>query len=186
MFLRQSTAVEVPVGPFLDSTDGNTTETGLTITQPDIRLKKNGAAWAQKSAAQTLSHEEAGWYEAALSATDTDTVGHLILAVHESGALPVWFRFFVVPKIRYDVMTGAFHFSGAAQAGAETTITLATTASAEDDYYNDQCVVRITSGEGRGQERLITDYVGSTKVATVATWTITPNSTSRYALIPAA
>ena len=36
-WLKQSTAVEIPMGPFVDSTDGNTQETGLTITQPDIR-----------------------------------------------------------------------------------------------------------------------------------------------------
>lgn len=104
LILRQSTAVEVPIGPLLDSTDGNTAESGLTITQPDIRLKKNGAAWAQKSAAQTLSHEENGWYEVSLSATDTDTVGHLIVAVHESGALPVWREFQVVEEAVYDAL----------------------------------------------------------------------------------
>lgn len=106
MFLKQSTAVDVPVGPFVDSTDGNTAETALTITQPDIRLKKNGAAWAQKSAAQTLSHEEAGWYEVSLSTTDTDTLGHLMLAIHESGALPVWREFMVLPANVYDGLVG--------------------------------------------------------------------------------
>lgn len=101
-FLRQSTAVDIAIGPLLDSTDGNTVEGSLTITQPDIRLKKNGGAWAQKSAAQTLSHEENGWYEIALSTTDTDTLGILIVAVHESGALPVWREFSVVPANVYD------------------------------------------------------------------------------------
>ncbi len=105
-WLKQSTAVDLPIGPFLDSGDGNTQETSLTITQPDIRLKKNGGAWAQKSAAQTLSHEEAGWYEVSLSATDTDTLGHLVLAVHESGALPVWREFMVVSANVYDSLIG--------------------------------------------------------------------------------
>lgn len=101
-WLRQSTAVEIAIGPFLDSSDGNTVESALTITQPDIRLKKNGGAWAQKSAAQTLSHEENGWYEISLSTTDTDTLGILIVAVHESGALPVWREFNVIPANVYD------------------------------------------------------------------------------------
>jgi hypothetical protein len=90
------------LGPFLDSTDGNTVEGSLTITQPDIRLSKNGGGFAQKSAAQTLSHNENGWYPAALSATDTGTLGILIVAVHESGALPVWREFMVVPANEYD------------------------------------------------------------------------------------
>lgn len=101
-WLKQSTAVDIAFGPFLDSADGNTVEGALTITQPDIRLKKNGGAWAQKNAAQTLTHEENGWYEIALNATDTDTLGILIVAVHESGALPVWREFLVVPANVYD------------------------------------------------------------------------------------
>lgn len=101
-WLRQSTAIEVAIGPFVDSVDGNTTETALTITQPDIRLKKDGAAWAQKNAAQTLSHEENGWYEIALDATDTNTLGQLVVAVHEAGALPVWREFMVVPAQVWD------------------------------------------------------------------------------------
>ena len=106
MFLKQSTAVDIPMGPFVDSVDGVTPETGLTITQPDIRLKKNGSNWAQKNAAQTLSHEENGWYEVSLDATDTGTLGHLVVAIFESGALPVWREFQVVPENIYDSLIG--------------------------------------------------------------------------------
>lgn len=105
-WLKQSTAADIAIGPFLDSGDGVTAETGLTLTQPDIRLKKNGGAWAQKNAAQTLSHEENGWYELALDATDTATLGILIVAVNESGALPVWREFMVVAANIYDSVVG--------------------------------------------------------------------------------
>jgi len=108
-FLREDTAVDVAVGPFLDSTDGITPETALSITQPDILLKKNANAWAQKSAAQTLSHESNGWYEVALSTTDTDTPGHLMLAITESGALPVWHEFTVINTQVYDSLFGALN-----------------------------------------------------------------------------
>ncbi len=101
-FLKQSTSVDLPIGPFLDDTDGKTAETALTLTQPDIRLKKNGSAWAQKAAAQTLSHEEFGNYEVTLDATDTDTLGHLRLHIAETGALPVWEDFMVLPANVYD------------------------------------------------------------------------------------
>jgi hypothetical protein len=106
-WLKQSTSVDVPVGPFLDETDGKTAETALTITQPDVRLKKNGGAWAQKNAAQTLSHEENGWYEVTLDATDTNTLGVLVVAIHEAGALPVWREFLVVPANVWDSYLGA-------------------------------------------------------------------------------
>jgi hypothetical protein len=106
-FLKQSTSVDLPIGPFLDATDGVTAETALTLTQPDIRLKKNGGAWAQKAAAQTLSHEENGNYEVTLDATDTDTLGCLRLHVAESGALPVWEDFMVVPANIWDSWFGS-------------------------------------------------------------------------------
>jgi hypothetical protein len=74
------------------------------------------------------------------------------------------------------------HDSGAAQAGTSTTITLKSTASATDDIYNGMYVT-ITSGTGAGQIRIIEDYVGSTKVATVTpAWTTTPTSASNYSV----
>jgi len=70
--------------------------------------------------------------------------------------------------------------TGTAQAGAASTITLAAAASATDNIYNGYGV-RITSGTGAGQDRIISGYVGATKVATVsAAWTVQPNSTSVY------
>lgn len=101
-WLRQSTSTDVPIGPFVDETDGKTPETALTITQPDIRLKKNGGAWTQKNTAQTLTHEENGNYEVTLDTNDTNTLGLLRLHVNESGALPVWEDFLVVPANVYD------------------------------------------------------------------------------------
>lgn len=73
--------------------------------------------------------------------------------------------------------------SGTAQAGASGSITLASGASSTDDYYNDAVVV-ITGGAGAGQARQITDYTGSTRVATVdANWVTNPDNTSTYAVI---
>jgi len=72
------------------------------------------------------------------------------------------------------------HDSGTAQAGTSTTITLKATASATNDIYNGM-YVNITGGTGSGQTRLIEDYNGTTKVATVEeAWTVTPDATSTY------
>jgi len=72
------------------------------------------------------------------------------------------------------------HDSGTLQAGTSTTVTLKATASATDDIYNGM-YVNITGGTGSGQTRLIEDYVGSTKVATVGeAFTTTPDATSTY------
>ncbi len=103
-WLKQSTSVEIGMGPFLDETDGKTAETALTITQADVRLKKNAGAWAQKNDSNSATHEENGWYEVSLDTTDTNTLGILLVAIHESGALPVWREFLVVPANVYDSM----------------------------------------------------------------------------------
>jgi hypothetical protein len=72
-----------------------------------------------------------------------------------------------------------------AQAGAATTITLDAGASAVDDTYNN-LQIHIISGTGSGQSNLITDYVGSTKVATVQTaWTTNPDATSVFRILTA-
>jgi hypothetical protein len=73
--------------------------------------------------------------------------------------------------------------SGTAQAGASSSITLAAGASATDSLYVGE-LVYIHSGTGAGQTRIISAYVGSTKVATVAqAWTTTPDATSVYAVL---
>jgi hypothetical protein len=81
---------------------------------------------------------------------------------------------------------GVFSNQGVAQAGANTTITLASTASATSSLYNNS-LVTILAGTGNGQTKQITAYNGSTKVATVdSAWSVNPDSTSVYAVIPAA
>lgn len=102
--LKQSTAVEIGIGPFLDSGDGITPETGLTITQAEVRLKKNGGDWAQKNEATSLVHEENGWYRCLLDVTDTNTLGILLIAITESGAVPLWREFVVVTAAAYDAL----------------------------------------------------------------------------------
>lgn len=78
--------------------------------------------------------------------------------------------------------TSSKHDSGTAQAGASTTITLKSSSSSVDDYYNGLSIT-ITGGTGAGQIRIIEDYVGSTKVVTVdRAWTTTPDNTSTYSI----
>ena len=106
-WLKQSTAITVKLGPFVDETDGKTAETGLTIGQADVRLSKNGGDLAQKSSATSCTHDEIGVYDCPLDTTDTGTLGRLDLFVHESGALPVFATFMVVPANVWDALFGA-------------------------------------------------------------------------------
>ena len=102
MFLKQSTAYTFRHGPFLDDTDGKTAETGLTISQADVRLSKAGGDFAQKNESSASAHDEIGYYIVALDATDTNACGELLVAVHESGALPVFKTFQVLEETIYD------------------------------------------------------------------------------------
>ena len=105
MYLKQSTAYTFRHGPFLDETDGKTAETGLTITQADVRLSKAGGDFAQKNESTSALHDEIGYYIVILDATDTGTCGELLVAVHEAGhALPVFKTFQVVEEAIYDAL----------------------------------------------------------------------------------
>lgn len=105
-FLKQSTAHTFRIGPFVDSTDGVTAETGLTIAQADMQISKAGGAFAQTSASPTTTHDADGWYQCPLTATDTGTVGSLTVQIAMAGALPVWKDFVVLPANVYDSLVG--------------------------------------------------------------------------------
>jgi hypothetical protein len=103
-FLKQSTAVDVVLGPFVDDTDGKTTEEALTLAQADLQLTKNGGAAAQKNDATSATHLYGGNYKVPLNTTDTNTLGCLTLMCKEAGALPVVAHFMVVTANWYDSM----------------------------------------------------------------------------------
>lgn len=101
-YLRQSTAVNVMIGPFVDSANGDDEETSLTINQADVRLSKNAGADAQKNDNTACAHEGDGMYMCELDATDTNTVGMLCLWVHVAGTLFVRHYWQVLEEAVYD------------------------------------------------------------------------------------
>lgn len=105
MYLRQSTASqEVLLGPFVDSTDGVTAETGLTIANTDIKLWKGGTTTEANKNSGGGTHIASGRYSAVLDATDTDTVGMLEVNIAVAGALPVRRQFYVLEEAVYDAL----------------------------------------------------------------------------------
>lgn len=75
--------------------------------------------------------------------------------------------------------------SGVAQGGSNNTITLDINSSANDKNYVNSRVIT-TSGTGAEQENIITDYNGTTKVATVKEpWAVNPNNTTGFNITPA-
>lgn len=131
--LRQSTASqEISLGYFLDISDGNTEETGLTIANTDIKLRKGGATVLASKSSGGATHISNGIYTATLDATDTNTLGMLEVYVHVTGALAVKDTYMVLPAATYDaqVTDGLFNFDPA----IDTVATVATLSSAPSNF----------------------------------------------------
>jgi hypothetical protein len=107
IYLKQSTASqEIPLGYFLDSTDGNTEETALTLANTDIKLWKCGATTLASKNSGGATHISNGIYYAVLDATDTNTLGSLIVFCHVAGALSVKVECVVLAANIYDSLIG--------------------------------------------------------------------------------
>jgi hypothetical protein len=230
LFLKQSTAVTVKIGPFVDSSDGVTAETALTIQKANVRLSKNGGNFGAANADQGVgdagaAHDELGYYDISLDTTDTNTLGRLKLAISDAAAVPVWQEFTVLAANVFDsmiggsdslevdaeaiadavwdeVLTGATHNTpttagrrlreiGGSIVHADTAqgpgtndnqIQLANAASSIDGSY-DPSLIAIVNGTGIGQCRLILEYDGATRTATVdRSWKVNPDETSEYVI----
>src|SRR3989304_5472200 len=103
MFLKQSTAYTFRLGPFIDSTDGNTEENALTIAAASVLLSKAGGALTAKNDATALTGTGANaHYTCVLDATDTGTLGMLRGWCHVAGARAVYKDFMALPANVYD------------------------------------------------------------------------------------
>ena len=105
--LRQSTAVTIKLGPFVDSSDGDTLEEGLAGSMT-VKLSKNGGDIAARHSTDAITYDESGFYNVPLDATDTNTLGRLrILVVNAGTHLPVWADFMVVRQAYWDWKYGS-------------------------------------------------------------------------------
>jgi len=106
--LKYNTASQtIILGPFLDDTDGKTAETGLSIANTDIKLAKHNATSFANKNSGGATHIANGYYYCTLDATDTNTLGRLVIAVNMSGALPVWHEFEVISAQEFDAFYGS-------------------------------------------------------------------------------
>lgn len=101
--LRQSTASqEIPIGYQLDNVDGDSEETGLSLANTDIKVWKNGGTTLNNKNSGGATHISNGIYYAVLDATDTDTLGPMVIFVHKSGALAERINCHVLPANVFD------------------------------------------------------------------------------------
>jgi hypothetical protein len=107
IFLRQSTASQdVVIAPFVDDTDFKSPEVSLTILNTDVKLFKDGAASVDKNSGGG-THRGSGAYSFTFDATDTDTVGQLVILIDVTGALPIWIDAQVIEEAVYDIQYAA-------------------------------------------------------------------------------
>jgi len=181
MLLKQSTAVVIQFGPFLDKTDGVALEVGLVSAldhaSTGILLSKNGGTQTIRSATVTASTYDAhGCYKVTLNTTDTNTLGSLrVIYTDATICLPVWQDFHVVAANIYDSLVGGgdvLDVSLTQVNGAATTATL-------DTIKSDTAAVKVktdflpsaTAGAAGGV------FIAGTNAATSITTALTADIT---------
>ncbi len=191
MFLKQSTTVNIKLGPFVDQADGVTPETALT---PTVKLSKNASTFAARNSATATVHDADGYYTVELNATDTSTVGNLQVSVVSAAAhLAVLQNYTVLAANIYDSLIGNSDYlfvdilqisgsgtattlleagskgivSGAIVGATSTATSFVTNLTEATNTHYVGGVVIMTSGVLAGQRLRITGYTGSTKALTV-------------------
>jgi hypothetical protein len=103
--LRQSTASqEIPLGPALDNADGDTEDATLLLANTDIKIWKNGATTLANKNSGGATNISGGIYYTVLDATDTNTLGAMVVYVHGTGVLALKQECIVFPANVYDAL----------------------------------------------------------------------------------
>jgi hypothetical protein len=167
----------VPV-PYLDA-DGDPTDP----TTPDTEISKDGGAYADCVEEVSVITGANGSAYLTLTGDELDAALVFLAAKVASGpkATLLALQPRVLPILR----------SATAAAGAASAVTLDSAAVNLDDYYNG-CVIKTTGGTGGGggagardnQARVIIDYAGTTRVATVSpAWEVMPDATTTFQIL---
>jgi hypothetical protein len=204
MYLKQSTASqEILLGRFVDSTDGNTAETGLTIANTDIKIWKEGATTLADKNSGGATHISGGMYYAVLDATDTNTLGNLEVHVQVAGALSVARRFTVLSALVYDSLidgsdnlqvdmiqqagTTVYNRDFTLSAYAANVITLPSTYAdssslPDDDRYTD-CWMQVVGGLGKGTFLRTTTAGAGAREYNIEAPIVAPDNTSQIIVL---
>lgn len=161
------------VVPFMDA-DGDPTDPTATL---DTEISVDAGSFNDAAEELTVIGSGAGWGMVTLSGAEMNN--SLIVGQVRNGGTAKAAQFAVQPRTLPVIL------SGTAQAGAAGTITFPSGAAAIDDVYNG-CIVKTTGGTGGGgtggannQARVIKNYVGSTRVATIEpNWEVAPDTTT--------
>ena len=187
--VKQSSSSRALVFLMVDSSDHITGKTGLT---PTVTISKNGAAFGSPSGA--VSEIGSGLYKVAGNATDSNTLGSLILHATATGADPVDVEFEVVAFDPQDAVRMGQTALPNATAGALNGLPLSADTAGRVDVLKINgtsqtardigASVLLSSGTGTGQVNLALGRVGVnwgdvTNQSTVVNLSSTTISTSQ-------
>lgn len=105
-FLRQSTGGFLQVGPFVDSVDGWTLETAISVDKNNTNISKNDAPLANMSDDGPWVHDAKGCYRILTVAGEVDTLGRLAIVSTPVGARPIRQDYMVLSADAYDRQFG--------------------------------------------------------------------------------
>lgn len=170
LILKQSTAIDIRMGPFVDATTGVDPETGITLGAADQAevLKANGAATVAMGGTFAAVTGADGWYDYTVAVGDVDTVGEVVFVVQDSSVcLPVFVRGYVVEEAVYDAMYAASAAGPLQSTTAGRTLDVTATGAAGIDWGNVENPTTTVGLTGTTVD-LVTDAVDATSVATGA------------------
>ncbi len=106
--LKQSTQVDILIGPLIDNGDFKSVEESVAYNAAGIDvdvvkgITKADVTLANSAGDGYWRHVANGYYALTLSTTDTGTLGRLRATFEATGVLPAWEDFVVVPANVYD------------------------------------------------------------------------------------
>ena len=111
-YLKEDTAVDIKLGPFVAKGDGVAYEVGMAAAMDHattgVRLSKNGAAFVDRNESTEPSYDAFGYYLVKLDATDTNTPGALKVIFGDAAVcLPCEANFQVVSANIFDSLYAA-------------------------------------------------------------------------------
>lgn len=163
---RQSTALELSIGPVLDA-DGVAVTGGVV---GDFKIKKTTGNFAALNGSATLTHVSAGTYDLVLTTSDTDTVGLCSIAIDDTtnACAPIYLQ--VIEEAIYDAMYAASANAFAGSAGSTTlgagaiTATVVATGAIDADALATDAVEEIRNAITGGAYDLDTDANGRIRI----------------------
>lgn len=205
-FLRQSTQIKVAVGPMVQLADGGTLLPSISWATTEAYLVKNDASSAVDIGTNTWSsHLGAGLYNVTLTASNTDTLGRLIVVAADTAARPARHEFMVVPANVYDslvlgtdyLQVDATQFNGNATSGLLTSTdklradVIQINSSAASGFLNGTTAINAdvvkVSGDSTAADRLeagldgvVTGVVSTSSTTTAVTSTLTESTNDHY------